>query len=305
MTTLGHAFVVGVNKSLAIDNNIPDLIAIVKDDKWTIEKMGEIAKMVSGGPDGDVVGLLIDSGVYDIADCFMQGSNISLVSRDDDNLPYLDADTNKLSLLTNKVYDLFFETDGVKVKPAVNGYNTMFPEGKAMLYPSYLKWYTSFYREMENKSVLPWPKFDEAQTEYYTRVQNGVSLWSVPTTVVSAGEDISSGGREDRLEAATATLEALASYSYKNVTPVFFEEALKVKYNDDPDAYDMLDLVRNGIIMNFEIIYTNEIGGAWNVLRDLMSEKDNDFSSLWEKRGPVVEQKIIDLIDIFYSIDNP
>ena len=298
-TAIAMAFVIAVNNDLVQDYNVPNLPALVKDNKWTIEKMGEVAKMVSGGPDGDTSGFYLDGNFQDVATAFMQGSNMSLVSRDEDGLPYLNTNTEKMATLVNKVYDLFFETEGVKIKPTVNGYDTVFPQGKAMLYPSYVDWFTNFFRDMENKSVLPWPKYDEAQSQHYTAVQSGISLWSVPTTVVTAGQL----EHEDRLQATTATLEALASYSYKNVTPATFEEALKTKYNDDPDAPEMLDIAKKGILLNFEIIYTAEIGGAWTILNELMYNKDNDFASLWEERAPVIEGKIVDFIDTFSRMD--
>lgn len=50
------------------------------------------------------------------------------------------------------------------------------------------------------------------------------------------------------------------------------------------DKKSMLDLIREGVMFNFEIVYNSQLGYPWNVMRDLMADKKSDFSSYWAQR---------------------
>ena len=114
--------------------------------------------------------------------------------------------------------------------------------------------------------IIPYPKFDEAQEQYLTRIQDAVALVCVPITLF-----------DEKTEAVGAALEALAAESYRNVTAVYFEVAMKVKYSRDDISSQMLDIVRGGAYLNFASIYNESIGNPWFVMRTLMGAKKKDF----------------------------
>lgn len=293
LTMLASSYSMAVNFNIAEKYNISGIYDIILDGKWTIDKLYELSSLVyedvngdGKKNEGDVAGLLIGSELYNDADSFMQGSKITMTERDEEDLPYLSADTQKITALTEKVYRLFYENPGAIVDTKIAAYE-IFPNDTALFSPSYLYFYYDYYKNMDSDyGILPYPKFDEVQDIYSTRVQDGVSIWGIPVTVQNQ-------------DCVGAVMEAMAAQSYRTVTPTYFEIALKVKYSRDEDSVRMLDLIREGVMFNFEIIYNGQLGGPWNVMRDLMIKKSSDFASYWAKNEQNFQKNLEKLVADF------
>ena len=85
--------------------------------------------------------------------------------------------------------------------------------------------------------VIPYPKYDESQERYYTRVEGGFP-YVVPVTV-------------NDTEFVGAMLEALACESHNTVLPAYYEVALKTKYTRDDTSARILDMIMEGRIYDF------------------------------------------------------
>jgi hypothetical protein len=72
-----------------------------------------------------------------------------------------------------------------------------------------------------------------------------------------------------------AVLELLAAETYRNVTEMYFEEALNHKYSRDDASCRMLDLIIANIDINFG--YTNS--GLIFLLRNMIRDNDNNLAS--------------------------
>jgi len=80
-------------------------------------------------------------------------------------------------------------------------------------------------RDMEDDfKIIPIPKLDENQQNYNSRIHDSLTIYGMPITAI---------GQED---AVSATLEAMASESYRLVTLAYYESALKVKFTRDSDS---------------------------------------------------------------------
>ena len=86
--------------------------------------------------------------------------------------------------------------------------------------------------------IAPIPKYDKDQQNYSTTLNYKYSLY-----MISAGTDIP--------EIAAYTLEALASESYRSVTPNLYEVAMKIRYTTDSTSQRMIDHIRDGV--SFEV----------------------------------------------------
>jgi len=95
--------------------------------------------------------------------------------------------------------------------------------------------------------VLPFPKYDEAQTEYRSGARNTHNSFAMPITCKDP----------DR---AGAVFEALSSANYVQVAPAYFEMALKTKYASDNDTARMYDIIRAGTNLDFAYIFNNPLG---------------------------------------------
>ena len=95
--------------------------------------------------------------------------------------------------------------------------------------------------------IIPVPKYDEAQENYTTLLHDGCSIFGI-----SAYSDCKS--------AAAATLEYMAYLSYKNVRPLYYDQALKNKYTQDPNSAQMIDLIHQNINTDFALAWSESIG---------------------------------------------
>jgi len=222
--------------------------------------------------------------VYGETDAFIPSSNIRFTSRDGDGFPVLDIEYEKLAGLVNRVYGFYYENTGVAVA-ARHDVEVIerFKDGRTLLAPGYIGFSYWYYRDIDDFGIIPYPKYDENQDKYYTAVQGGMSLLCVPSNY-------------SKTEMTGAFLEAAASESYKNLTPTYFDTAMKIKFARDEASSQMLDIVRNGINMGFVDIYNESIGNPTYVMRDLMSQKDNNFASWYEKNENKISLAIEKLI---------
>ena len=275
LTMLEYCYSIAVNLDIAHNYSVEDIYDIVLDGKWTLDRMYNISSGVYSDLDGDgthnendLYGLYIGSEIGNDLGAFIQSCDIHFTRRSEDDIPYLAADVDKLVSLTEQNYKLLYENDGGYVNAGIYAYEK-FPEGHMLFAPSYLYFYPDFYKGMESDyGILPYPKYDEAQTEYKTGLQGGFSIWCIPISV-------------QNLELSGAVMEAMAAQSYRTLTPTYYETALKVKYSRDEKSIKMLDIIRDGAVIDFDYVYNGMIGGPLGLHREIVSGKKSDFASKW------------------------
>jgi len=291
-SALAACMVMFVNNSVQREYGLPNLYDVVFEGNWTLDYMGDLIKSVSKDLNGD--GIMDENDLYGAYmtnynqwDGFMQASNIKMTKKDPGGMPYLDVEYDKLANLVGKVYSLVYENAGSYVKKGNVGEDSasfMFENDQVLLWPGSLVVAISNFRSMESDySIIPYPKYDTVQEQYFSRIQDAVSLFCVPNNCV-------------RTELVGAFMEAVSSESYKNVSPAYFDVAMKIKYARDETSAKMLDMIREGAYLNFAGIYNESIGYPWHVMRQLMSAKSNNFASWWEKNEPKIVKAIDKLV---------
>ena len=126
-------------------------------------------------------------------------------------------------------------------------------------------------RDMEaDYAILPCPKWDEAQQDYYTYVEGSHSIAGVLTTA------------QDR-EFVGCIMEALNAESWKTVRPAYFENTLKFKNARDEDSLEMLDILIDGRLFDFGYVYGGW-GAAFWLQYCINDENSTDITSYYEKK---------------------
>ena len=300
LTLLQASCVFYFNKKLMTDYSVPDIYQTVLDGRWTIDTMSDYAKMVSGDLDGDnqfgdldLYGCTI-TATNDV-DGFLQGSDVKMIYRDENDLPVLKMEEEKVGTIVEKIYTFMYETPQVLSYTAEGGeYSAKelaaFKESRALLYPNRLSAAASSLKDMDTDyGIIPYPKYDEAQEKYLTRIQDALALMCVPITCQNR-------------ERSGAVMEALAAEAYRVVTAPYFEIAMKVKYSRDDISSQMLDLVHDGANLNFASIYNESIGNPWFVMRTLMGSKKSDFASWFAKNQAKIEKALAKCVASFEEL---
>ena len=114
--------------------------------------------------------------------------------------------------------------------------------------------------------MLPLPKYDEAQEEYYTVVDGGASVMVIPTTAKNLGM-------------IGALTEAMSAYSYNNVTPVYIGVAIEQKGTRDEESIRMMREILDSRVIDFAYLFDG-FNGWVTKLPAIVSEGDSITSTI-------------------------
>lgn len=271
---IGGMYVTFVNKTIWGDY-YPDIdpYDLALNGEWTLDTLNEMTANVyddlnnNGKKDSDdVFGMLFNIG-HNTCDGLMISSDIKFSEWDDDGIPYLDYDTDRIVGFCEKLNDIAYNNDGVlSWGSSDEDVLKKFAEGTAMCTPTRLYYSEIHFREMEDDfAVLPMPKYDAEQENYVTTIHDGTTLFGIPIT-------------NSKIEATTIVLEALAAESYRTVTPNYYEMALKIKYVRDDMSAIMIDLIREGVTADFVFYY--HVGNISHFFRGMVNGQTNFASRI-------------------------
>jgi len=133
-------------------------------------------------------------------------------------------------------------------------YNPMFKEGRALFMITSM-YRCIMFREMEaDFGVLPLPKYDDAQEEYYSWMTWHTGVVCVPYTC-SDGERTS------------AIMEAMFEESSFALRSAYRDKAIKYQSTRDDASIEMLDIIFDKTVYDIGFIY--DIGGVYSSLAGL------------------------------------
>ena len=298
-------FLMMFNKKLASDYDLEDLYQVVRDGKWTLDYLNNLIKehgYVDFNGDSkvgveDTFGMGIQIEAY-LA--FFFGAGGRMVLKDQDQMPYLDVNTEKNISIIDKIYDLtqldnktIDAHDHLQEPPYSSGEGfastVAFKENRCLFYLSNAANILGL-REMDaDFGVLPTPKLDESQKDYYSYVYHGVSLFVIPVM-------------NKRTAFTGFALEALAAESYRTVTPAYYEQTLKRKSQRDSDSWDMLDIVfRNRL---WDLGYYARWGGIDDSFIQQIKKGTGSFSKWYKSASKQATKAINKYIEAYKKSSN-
>ncbi len=277
------------NKDLAKDFAIEDPYTLVKEGKWTLDRIRTISADISYDVDGD--GTMTEEDFYgilgrrDMTTFFFHGADGRIAQTDPDNgvvdVFYNEHNVSAVDQIFQILYDenIFFNVH-TRVSLPDNDYYTFFRDGHTLFYVGCMMEEVSKLREADlNFGIIPNPKYDEAQKDYHSTVSvHHTGLLSVPKTAM-------------QLEKIGYILEALSAKSAEVLQPAYYETALKGKALRDMESEEMLDIIFAnrvfdlGDIMNF---------GNFSIDFICIStgSKSQDITSFYEKYKPKIAADI-------------
>ncbi len=163
---------------------------------------------------------------------------------------------------------------------------TIFAEGRALFIDHELTLATSYLRDAEIEyGIVPMPKYNEEQQDYYTVMSFPYSLYSVPIDVKDA-------------DLSAAVLECLASESYRRVSPALFETGFKVKYATDNEAAAMFDIIRASVVFDFGRVFNDSFGGTtYSLFRGAVCDGKTDWVSSATRSKKALDKSLSKLVE--------
>ena len=271
-TMISGAFVMFFNKTLfdTFYNGDVNLYQIVNEGDWTLDRMTALCEPVyqdangNGEADeGDIFGHYFTNTDTLGADSFYGASMIDYLKKDDDGTYFFNATCDRMFTFTEKMHKLLFEGTNTLRLPYNNDdiMNTM--KADQTIFVTWMLSGVDLLRDMESDfGIIPMPKLDEAQAQYAEYVHDASSSFSIPVT-------------ENDAAMVAAFLEAMSAESFRIVTPAYFETALKAKYSRDSETSQMLDLIVEGIYLDFSYIYGGSVNAPIGKIRSLLASATN------------------------------
>ena len=274
------------NKKLAEDYALEGFYEMVKNGKWTIDKMTEFSKLTAKDLDGD--GTIGEKDQWgNIGEplntyALMVACDAIAVKKNKDDVPvfdvqnehFYDAFTKAVNLNRDDKVTMF--CDNFKAADVwADIIDPAFTEGRVLFNTAGLVRVTVFRAMETNFGILPLPKYDESQKEYNSMVSIGcANSIAIPTTA--------------NAERSGAVIEALSAESYYTLTPAYYDIVLKTKNARDDASSEMLDIIFNNRI--FDIAYMFDWGGIIGSINGLKT--DGKISSTIDSKLKAAEKEL-------------
>ena len=223
-----------------------NLYDLVRNKEWTYEKMCELILGKVDVASGQQA-LTINSNVtYD--DVFYSSGMTFVENLEDGSIKMraLDSDEKFLDFY-QFAYRLLAENDDVSVLAVGTG----FAAGKVLVHLASAATIQNDLQAVEfDYACVPYPMFvtetHKDQNEYHSVQGFWTTLYSIPTNCSD-------------YEIASFTLEALASYGYRWLTPTWFEESFQTRFVETPDNAEMLEIVKAGVLFDTARVFGTQI----------------------------------------------
>ena len=275
------------NKKLVKDHGFESPYELVKNGKWTYDKLAEMGMQVGADLNGDGKMGFDDLFGALVWDDTMMGTVNSIGERcakiNSAGEIELTLNTERVLKSFNTYIDFVLDREHALMYQredwAGDKTNAMFENNQGLFYIQIMELVIRLRAMEVDFGVIPYPKLETTQENYYSTV----SSWHSGFMCVPVGQaDLSRTG---------AILEAMAAESMYTLKPAYYDIALKGKYIRDEESEEMLDLIFDSKIYDLGWLY--QIGGYNEEIMNLYRNRKTDFGSMYEKR----EQKAFKDID--------
>lgn len=286
LDSIDYTYTMVFNKRLFDNYNIKSPYSYVEDGTWTIDKLygtiRDTAKDLNN--DGkftaeDFYGLVFEQNNVASIVSFMYAADQFVTEKDSEDIPRLCFNTPKMADITEKVYDIVYTGSQTFLQNPGNS-QLAFRSGTTLMAACFVR-DLMLLRDMEDSyGILPYPKYDENQTEYYSHVGGHASLMCIPITAYN------------NLDTIGVILDAVSGLTSQNVIPKYYEQVLQAKGLRDPESEAMLDMLIAGRVFDFAYFYNTNSGLA-TLLSTMVAAKNKNFSSEYAK----LEAKSVEYFD--------
>ena len=275
---LTYAFI--YNKKIAEDYHFPDLYAAVDNGDWTIDYFAQIVQGISHDNgdnkwnEADTYGL---GTAYIFADILFYGANMRFIDTDPDtDMPRLAMTSANLEKTVNivdiaqKLVHNDHTTYMWNVTSSVHP-KELFKNGQLAFMADAIGALPEFNASMEDDyGVLPVPKYDKAQQEYYTYAHGSGSTLSIPVSIRN-------------VEEFEKVLETYVILSHQLVSPAYYEVILGTRAVRDVKSAEILDMLFKNRVYDMPQYYSQF--GMSSLLSESIQSNNNNIVSNYERNA--------------------
>jgi len=285
-----------MNEDMIKDNGLDPIYDLVREGTWTFDVFRKYAETGASLNGADSFAFKVDGeAVYGLTTwttavhAFLHGMGNKYVDMGENGKPVLSTENDRFYSSVEKLAALH-GTEGACIeinRNATEHYEEIFRLGRAMFTCAQLKASTK-YREVEfTYGIVPMPKYDEEQTEYYNYRTTNVQLTSIPVTNTKAEE-------------TAVILDAMAYLAYSEILPTYWNVNMEHKQLRNEDSIEMLEIISRtrSFNMGAAFLWTNSmtsklepviIGGSSEVASLIAGFKDSIAQSIQDSLDLMAE----------------
>lgn len=255
-------WVVVFNKQLTSDAGIPDLYTTVKEGAWTLDKMNTYGEQISRDVDGDgemtwgvdVFGIGLQN---EVVLPLLMGTGTKLIQMNADGSYTYNLGSSAILDSMEQIWNFLHSGNHIlncndydgKLNNQWSDFRTLFMSDQIGFFMGHLGTVTLVGGDMNSDfGVLPFPKLDEAQENYYSSFQYGnCYAISVPKTA------------SDTKRTGLLT-EAYEMLSHTTVLPAYYDYTLTLRSARDTASGEMLDIIFGSRNFDISLAFANTTG---------------------------------------------
>jgi len=266
------------NKEVAEDFQLPDMYEMVHDGTWTLDKMNEVASVITPGSDVKRYMLNEAGGL-----AMFFGADFKLSEKDENDTPVIEKTLSQAKTDYIDKLNSIFGDESVKYDKAVPDYDfydrDVFTNGQVLFWVD-ATWRANDMRTYEVEfGILPIPKKDVTQENY-------ISVSS--DRAVYFAKDLKDP------EMTGVITEAMAALSEKWLEPAYYEKALQGRATYDSQSRAVLDILYNSKVVDLETSY--EWGGLGKVIGNACVGHNDSYTSDYASCTTLAKAKITKLM---------
>ncbi len=283
------------NKQLAEDLGIKGLYEMVREGKWTYERMGEMMELAVADLDGDgVMGPLDRYGLLHNAtsvQLLYAATGGHICKLDKEGKPYVSAleeSSQNAASAVRKLFEIPGATRNYSNFASIGfetvriGIVNVFSNNSVLFYSNGISAAAQYMRDVPvDYGFLPAPKYNEEQEFYYSQVTYGAPVLVLPRNCRHAEE-------------AGFVLEVLARDSWDSVVDDYLNTLFSAKYVRDEESFEMLTIALEH--HNFDIGSAFGWGGLSNAVITMLEKGGDTLVSTVESRKAATEKEIADFL---------
>ncbi|MBQ8509941.1 MAG: extracellular solute-binding protein [Clostridia bacterium] len=281
------------NESMMEEKSLEAPYDLVREGNWTIDELHKLCK-AGANLNGDESFTFAADGksVYGYSTynngalASIIGLGITFTGKDASDMPTFDLETDRFYTAIEKLATLCAsEGDFYQGVTGSNPdrYTTVFANRRALFVGAEVKDALVFRDFEDTFGIVPNPKLDEAQANYYSWTNYLAPVLVVPVTT----KDASRTG---------ALLDVMSYYSYRDVLPVYYDVTLAQKGLRNEDSIEMMDIIRDSLCFDPSMAYgwTTKLAES---IRDAAFKGDSNVASLIASNKTTVEESITKMLD--------
>ena len=283
------------NKDMIDLYGLDDPYDLVRDGKWTMDKLNEMISEVTTDngdqvwDEKDIYGLTTGKTWYHVS--FTYSAGLKLVDKDENGefaLAFKPDDTS--TKLMEKIDTIF---NGPNVWTYGNNDPSVvfdISTDRCLFNMTSLNTLHTLRDTEVDFGILPFPKLTEEQDEYLSNDWSG--LLCVPALA-------------NNVDMISDTIELLSYYSDEKVIPTYYDIILGTKLSRDEDSREMLDIIFNNIVfdagMNYFGFEKNMQKMFYIAQYAVMTPKQNNFASVYASYENGARAEIAAFNEIMYD----